>query len=139
MKIDSYDKCTIYKWRYQTWQYVNRRGRISSSFWISRKISRVASRRSNRHIIFWWVYWYVSLKKSNEYAAEIIGRKGTLRKSSKFYNWADTNRGEIRKCWALLLHMECINLPTIAHYWNKNNFYNLPFWRTHMCRIRFEL
>ena len=77
------------------------------------------------------------VQKTNEYAAEIIGRKGTLRKSSRFYNWEDTNRGEMRKFWALLLRMGCMNLPTIADYWNKKHFYNLPFWRAHMRGNRF--
>ena len=65
--------------------------------------------------------------KTNEFAAEVIGQKGTLRKSSRFYNWEDTNRGEMRKLWALLLHIGCINLPTIAHYWNISHFNNWPF------------
>lgn len=79
------------------------------------------------------------VQETNEYAAEIIGRKRILRKSSRFHNWEATNHGEMRKFWALILHMGCINLPTIAHYWNKRHFYNLPFWRSHMCRNRFQI
>ena len=49
------------------------------------------------------------VQKTKQYAVEIIGRKVILRKSSRFYNWEDTNR-EMRKFWELLLHMGCINL-----------------------------
>ena len=35
--------------------------------------------------------------------------------------------------------MGSINLPTIEHYWNKSHFYNLPFWRVHMSRNRFQV
>uniref|UniRef100_A0A1A9ZX35 DDE_Tnp_1_7 domain-containing protein n=1 Tax=Glossina pallidipes TaxID=7398 RepID=A0A1A9ZX35_GLOPL len=79
------------------------------------------------------------VQKTNNYAAKVIKKKGMLGNSSRFLDWKETNCEEMRKFWALLLHMGIINLPSVQHYWNTSHLYRLPFWKSNMTRNRFQI
>uniref|UniRef100_A0A1A9WYH0 PiggyBac transposable element-derived protein domain-containing protein n=1 Tax=Glossina brevipalpis TaxID=37001 RepID=A0A1A9WYH0_9MUSC len=79
------------------------------------------------------------VQETNNYALRVIKKKGMLGYSSRFLDWKETNYEEMRKFWALLLHMGIINLTSVQHYWNTSHLYKLPFWKNNMTRNRFQI
>ena len=62
-----------------------------------------------------------------------------IRCNSRLRAWKDTTSTEMRVFLGLLLHMGTVNLPTLEHYWKKDDLYSMPLFNGIMSRNRFQL
>ncbi|KAJ2954434.1 hypothetical protein O0L34_g2704 [Tuta absoluta] len=62
-----------------------------------------------------------------------------LRRHSRLKAWKDTDLAEMRVFLGLLLHMGTVNLPSLEHYWKKDELYYMPLFSGIMSRNRFQM
>ncbi|KAI6648409.1 hypothetical protein LOD99_8199 [Oopsacas minuta] len=72
------------------------------------------------------------VQETNRYAEEFLLNSRKLRSNSRFNNWKQTDRTEIRMLIGLLIHMGPVVFPKIADYWSRDVLYNSSLWRNVM-------
>ena len=63
--------------------------------------------------------------ETNRYATQEINKQRLLRRSSRFKDWKPISSEDMRQ-FLELLHMECVKIPSLEHYWSKNSLYRFP-------------
>ena len=56
--------------------------------------------------------------ETNRYATQEISNQRPLRRSSRFKDGKPINSEDMRQ---FLLHMGCVKMPSLEHYWSKNS------------------
>ncbi|CAH2101095.1 unnamed protein product [Euphydryas editha] len=79
------------------------------------------------------------VKCTNAFAMTKITRTAEASKNARIRSWSETNLGEIKHFFSLILYMGLVKLPKIADYWSKDVIMGQHFPRTVMSRNRFEL
>ncbi|KAI6651781.1 hypothetical protein LOD99_5028 [Oopsacas minuta] len=68
------------------------------------------------------------VQETNRYAEQFLLNSRKLRSNSRFNNWKQTDRTEIRMFIGLLIHMGPVVFPKIADYWSRDVLYNSSLW-----------
>nr|XP_047124229.1 piggyBac transposable element-derived protein 4-like [Hydra vulgaris] len=61
------------------------------------------------------------------------------RKSSRYKDQKPINAKDMQQYLGIILHMGCVKLPSIDHYWAKNSLYRLPLFSRIMSQNKFQL
>ena len=77
--------------------------------------------------------------ETNRYATQEINKQRPLRRSSRFKDWKPINSEDMRQFLGVLLHMRCVKMPSLEHYWSKNSLYRFPLFSRIMSRNKFQL
>ena len=75
----------------------------------------------------------------NRYATQKINKQRPLRRSSRFKDWKPINSEDMRQFLGVLLHMGCVKMPSLEHYWSKNSLYRFPLFSRIWSRNKFQL
>lgn len=76
--------------------------------------------------------------QTNLYANQCLNSR-RIGRNSRLKAWKDTTSTEMRVFLGLLLHMGTVNLPSLEHYWKKDDLYYMPLFSAIMSRNRFQL
>ncbi|XP_065645339.1 piggyBac transposable element-derived protein 4-like [Hydra vulgaris] len=77
--------------------------------------------------------------KTNRYVTQEINKQRLLRQSSHFKDWKSINSEHMRQFLGVLLHMGCVKMPSLEHYWSKNSLYRVPLLSRIMPPNKFQL
>lgn len=77
--------------------------------------------------------------ETNRYADQVLAVNRPMLCHSRLNDWKPTNNDEMKVFLGLLLQMGPVVLPTLSHYWSKNELYKTALWRRTMSRDRFLL
>lgn len=77
------------------------------------------------------------VQEMNNYAEELFLRGSEA--SSRIGEWRTLEVDEFKVFLGLLFHTGTISLKRLEDYWKTNYLFNLPCWRQHMSRNRFQL
>lgn len=78
------------------------------------------------------------VKKTNEYATNLINSNRPLRRRSTWNSWRDVSCDEMRKFIRLIFSMGLMSLPSYKKYWSKDFLYKNEHFSSIMTRERFE-
>ena len=77
--------------------------------------------------------------ETNRFATQEINKQRPLRRSSRFKDWKPISSEDMRQFLEVLLHMECVKMPSLEHHWSKNSLYRFPLFSRKMSRNKFQL
>ena len=77
--------------------------------------------------------------ETNRYPTQEINKQRPLRRSLRFKDWKPINSEDMRQFLGVHLHMRCVKMPSLEHYWSKNSLYRFPLFSRIMLRNKFQL
>ena len=77
--------------------------------------------------------------ETNRFATQEINKQRPLRRSSRFKDWKPISSKDMRQFLGVLLHMGCVKMPSLEHYWSKSSLYRFPLFSRIMSRNKFQL
>ena len=77
--------------------------------------------------------------ETNRYALQEINKQRPLRRRSRFKDWKPINSEGMRQFIGVLLHMACVKMPSLEHYWSNNSLYRFPLISRIISRNKFQL
>ena len=77
--------------------------------------------------------------ETSKYAEQEIKKHRPLKRSSRLKDWKAINADDMRNFSGILLHMECVKLPSFEYYWPKNELSGFPVFSKVMPQNKFQL